>query len=89
MSKRITFAGGCYDRTQALLDGTVKPDGLELNWMVLRYSEIWRRMLNDYDFDASELSLSSYLIAGVGQASYRNTGISGAYFPALLYLCES
>ena len=31
--------------------------------MVLRYSEIWRRMLNDYDFDASELSLSSYLIA--------------------------
>jgi 4,5-dihydroxyphthalate decarboxylase len=63
MSKQITFAGGCYDRTQALLDGTVKPDGLELNWMVLRYSEIWRRMLNDYDFDASELSLSSYLIA--------------------------
>lgn len=63
MKRQITFAGACYDRTQALIDGTVKPDGLEFNWLILRYSEIWRRMLNDYDFDASELSLSSYLIA--------------------------
>ena len=63
MRRELTFAGGCYDRTQALIDGTVKPDGLELNWLTLRYSEIWRRMLNSYDFDASELSLSSYLIA--------------------------
>jgi 4,5-dihydroxyphthalate decarboxylase len=36
---------------------------LELNWLILHYPEIWRRMLNNYDFDASELSLSSYLIA--------------------------
>jgi 4,5-dihydroxyphthalate decarboxylase len=63
MKRQITFAGACYDRTQALIDGSVKPDGLELNWLILRYAEIWRRMLNDYDFDASELSLSSYLIA--------------------------
>jgi 4,5-dihydroxyphthalate decarboxylase len=63
MKRQITFAGACYDRTQALIDGTVKPEGLELNWLILHYTEIWRRMLNDYDFDASELSLSSYLIA--------------------------
>ncbi len=63
MRRQITFAGGSYDRTQALIDGTTKPEGLELNWLTLRYSEIWRRMLNDFDFDASELSLSSYLIA--------------------------
>jgi 4,5-dihydroxyphthalate decarboxylase len=63
MRRQITFAGQVYDRTQALIDGTVKPDGLELNWLILHYPEIWRRMLNDYDFDASELSLSSYLIA--------------------------
>jgi len=63
MKRQITFAGACYDRTQALIDGTVKPDGLELNWLILHYPEIWRRMLNDYDFDSSELSLSSYLIA--------------------------
>jgi 4,5-dihydroxyphthalate decarboxylase len=63
MRRQILFAGGLYDRTQALIDGTIKPEGLELNWIILRYSEIWRRMLNHYDFDASELSLSSYLIA--------------------------
>jgi 4,5-dihydroxyphthalate decarboxylase len=63
MRRQITFAGQVYDRTQPLIDGTVKPEGLELNWLVLHYPEIWRRMLNDYDFDASELSLSSYLIA--------------------------
>jgi 4,5-dihydroxyphthalate decarboxylase len=63
MARQLTFAGGSYDRTQTLIDGTIKPEGLELNWLSLHYAEIWRRMLNYYDFDASELSLSSYLIA--------------------------
>ncbi len=30
MKRQITFAGACYDRTQALIDGTVKPDGLRI-----------------------------------------------------------
>src|SRR5262245_18049314 len=63
MAKQITFAGGIYDRTQALAYGQIKPDGLELNWLTFPYREIWRRMLNFYEFDASELSLSSYIIA--------------------------
>jgi 4,5-dihydroxyphthalate decarboxylase len=63
MGKLITFAGGIYDRTQALAYGQIKPDGLELNWLTFPYREIWRRMLNHYEFDASELSLSSYVIA--------------------------
>ncbi|MGH7770450.1 MAG: ABC transporter substrate-binding protein [Candidatus Binatia bacterium] len=63
MSKRITFAGGDYDRTHPLIEGSVKPEGLELDWRVLPYHEIWTRMLNRYEFHASELSLSSYLIA--------------------------
>jgi 4,5-dihydroxyphthalate decarboxylase len=46
-----------------LIDGSVKPEGIELNWLVLPHLEIWTRMLNYYDFDASEISLSSYLIA--------------------------
>jgi len=61
-TRQLTFAGGAYDRTQALIDGTVKPEGVELNWLTLPYLEIWKRMLNYYDFDASELSFSSYLI---------------------------
>ena len=63
MSLQLTIACGDYDRTHPLIDGSIKPEGLELNWLVLPHLEIWTRMLNYYDFDASEISLSSYLIA--------------------------
>lgn len=63
MVRELTFAGGNYDRTRPLIDGRVKPEGLELNCIVLQPHEIWTRMLNHYEFDASEMSLSSYLIA--------------------------
>jgi 4,5-dihydroxyphthalate decarboxylase len=63
MSRQLTIACGDYDRTHPLIDGSIKPEGLELNWLVLPHLEIWTRMLNYYDFDASEISLSSYLIA--------------------------
>ncbi len=63
MGRLITFACGDYDRTHPLIDGSIKPEGLELNWLTLPHYEIWTRMLNHYEFDASELSLSSYLIA--------------------------
>src|SRR5262249_53835828 len=63
MSLQLTIACGDYDRTHPLIDGSIKPEGLELNWLVLPHLEIWTRMLNYYDFDVSEISLSSYLIA--------------------------
>ncbi len=63
MSRQLTIACGDYDRTHPLIDGTVKPEGIDLNWLVLPHLEIWTRMLNYYDFDASEISLSSYIIS--------------------------
>lgn len=63
MTLQLSFACGDYDRTRPLIDGRVKPDGLELNWIVLSPHEIWTRMLDRYEFDASEMSLSSYLIS--------------------------
>ena len=63
MSLQLTIACGDYDRTHPLIDGSIKPEGIELNWLVLPHLEIWTRMLNYYDFDASEISLSSYIIA--------------------------
>ena len=63
MSLQLTLACGDYDRTHPLIDGSVQPEGIELNWLVLPHLEIWTRMLNYYDFDASEISLSSYIIA--------------------------
>ena len=59
----LTIACGDYDRTHALVDRSVRPEGLELNWLDLPHLEIWTRMLNYYDFDASEISLSSFIIA--------------------------
>jgi 4,5-dihydroxyphthalate decarboxylase len=63
MPLHLTIACGDYDRTHPLIDGSVKPEGIELNWLVLPHFEIWTRMLNHYDFDVSEISLSSYIIA--------------------------
>ena len=65
MPRPLTIACGDYDRTHALVDGTIEPEGLRLNWLDLPHLEIWTRMLNHYDFDASEISLASFTIARV------------------------
>ena len=60
---RLTLACGHYDRTQALIDGRVKIEGVdELTYLALRPGETFWRMLNHEEFDASEMSLSSYTI---------------------------
>jgi 4,5-dihydroxyphthalate decarboxylase len=63
---RLTFACGPYDRTQALRDGTVRPEGIDLNYVTLQPAEIFWRMLQYKEFDASEMSLSNYatLVSG-------------------------
>jgi 4,5-dihydroxyphthalate decarboxylase len=63
MRRSLTLACGNYAITQALIDGTVKPEGLDLNWITIQHGEMWRRMLNHYEFDASELSFSSYIVS--------------------------
>jgi 4,5-dihydroxyphthalate decarboxylase len=60
---RLTMACGRYDRTQALIDGRVRIEGVdELTYLALRPGETFWRMLNHEEFDASEMSLSSYTI---------------------------
>jgi 4,5-dihydroxyphthalate decarboxylase len=58
----LTLACGRYDRTQPLIDGRVQPDGVNLTFLPLRPGETFWRMLNHDEFDASEMSLSSYTI---------------------------
>ena len=48
-----------YDRTRPLVDGRVRPDGVDLAIQVLRPHEIFDRMLHNKAFDCSELSLAS------------------------------
>src|SRR5204863_3209448 len=59
---KMTIACGRYDRTQALIDGRIVPEGVDLTFIPLRPGETFWRMLNHGEFDASEMSLSSYTI---------------------------
>src|SRR3954466_14358792 len=58
----LTLACGRYDRTQPLLDGRGQPEGVDLTFLPLRPGETFWRTLNNGEFDASEMSLSSYTI---------------------------
>jgi 4,5-dihydroxyphthalate decarboxylase len=57
---KLTLACWDYDRTRPLIDGRVKPDGIDLDIKVLRPRETFQRMLDKQEFQVSELSLSAY-----------------------------
>ena len=57
----LTVACGDYDRTKALQDGTVEPEGIRLNYIPLQAEEIFWRMGGHREFDASEMSLSNHI----------------------------
>ncbi len=66
----MTLAVAHYDRHVPLLDGTVGVDGVDLRVLEIGQSipgrdgaDRHRRMLRDGEFDAAEVSLSSYLLA--------------------------
>ncbi|PKB64940.1 MAG: hypothetical protein BZY82_10085 [SAR202 cluster bacterium Io17-Chloro-G3] len=60
----LTIALEHYDRHLPLLDGTVVPEGIDLEVShVGIQSGRHERMLNDQEWDACEVSLSSYLMA--------------------------
>ena len=55
----LTLACGPFDRTQALRDGSIKPDGIKLTYLALEPAEIFYRMINYREFDISELSMTN------------------------------
>lgn len=59
----LTLACWNYDRTQALLDGRVLVDGVDLTYLALPVEETFFRMLRHGDFDVAEMSLSSYVVS--------------------------
>jgi 4,5-dihydroxyphthalate decarboxylase len=60
---RLTLACWDYDRTRALADGSVQPDGIDLNVLNLHVEETFFRMLRNREFDVAEMSLSSYCVS--------------------------
>jgi 4,5-dihydroxyphthalate decarboxylase len=80
-----TITIGCrdYDHTRALADGRVKLDGIELKFVnISPPSQIFLRMLHDEEFDASEMSLSNYMIA-LGKDDHRFVAIP--VFPSRVF----
>ncbi len=64
MSKlKLTFGCWDYDRTRALMDGAVQPDGIDLNYLNMPVEETFFRMLRNREFDIAEMSLSSYTVS--------------------------
>jgi 4,5-dihydroxyphthalate decarboxylase len=59
----VTLACWDYDRTQALADGRIRPEGVDLTWLSLPVEETFYRMVRHREFDAAEMSLSTYVIS--------------------------
>jgi 4,5-dihydroxyphthalate decarboxylase len=79
----ITLAFQDYDHTRALVDGTVSVEGFSLKVVTLSPpSQIFLRMLNGEEFDASEMSLSNYMIA---LAHGDNRFVAIPVFPSRLF----
>lgn len=65
MSLRVPLTLACwdYDRTLPLANGDVRPDGVDLTYLDLPVEETFFRMARYREFDAAEMSLSSYVIS--------------------------
>src|SRR6516165_2572907 len=63
MNLQLSLAIASNPRTWPVLDGRVKADGIDLVPTVLHPSEMFCRQLRFADFDVSEMSFSSLLMA--------------------------
>lgn len=60
---RVTLACGSYDRTEALRNGIVRPEGIDLNYITIQSPpELFARMLTTAAFDVSEMSCAHAFI---------------------------
>ena len=67
----LTLACWNYDRTRPLMDGRVKPDGIDLDIKVMRPRQAFTRMLETKEFHVSEMSLASYVsLVGKGECPF-------------------
>ena len=66
MKLQLSLAITSNPRTWPILDGHVQPDGIELVPTILHPSEMFWRQLRFGDFDVSEMSVSSLMMARAG-----------------------
>src|SRR5690242_10841568 len=63
---QLSLVMGSNPRSEPVLSGAVKPEGIELTTTRMHPSEIFWRQLSFAEFDVSEMSMSSYLMAVAG-----------------------
>jgi len=71
---RLSFVTNRHERVEPLCDGSVPIEGVELVTTYSDPSETFWRQLKFGEFELSEMSISSFLIA-------RDRGLEGAYLP--------
>jgi 4,5-dihydroxyphthalate decarboxylase len=82
-NRTITIGMRDYDHCRALANGRVKVDGVDLKFVnISPPSQIFLRMLHDEEFDASEMSLSNFMIA-MGKGDRRFVAIP--VFPSRVF----
>lgn len=83
----LSFACWNYDRTRALAEGSVKVDGIDLNYLNLPVEETFFRMARFQEFDVAEMSLSSYCvsIARAKQAGQPTPFVALPIFPSRFF----
>ena len=74
MNLQLSIGITSNPRTWPIIDGTVKPDGIDLVPTVLHPSELFWRQLHFSEFAVSEMSCSSFLIA-VARGDTRFVGL--------------
>jgi len=74
MNLQLSIGITSNPRTWPIVDGTVKPDGIDLIPTVLHPSELFWRQLHFAEFAVSEMSCSSFLII-TGQGDTRFVGL--------------
>lgn len=60
--ENISLSCNLTDRTRAIYEGEVRPTGIDLNFLPYSVEEVFFRMLRYEEFDAAEMSMSSYMM---------------------------
>lgn len=83
MTQTLTIGMRDYDHTRSLVDSRVTVAGVQLKFVnITPPSQIFLRMLNNEEFDASEMSLSNFMIA-LGKGDRRFVAIP--IFPSRVF----
>jgi 4,5-dihydroxyphthalate decarboxylase len=93
MSKlRLNLACHTSDRTRALCDGSIPIEGVDLNWLPLHVAEIFWRMCQYQEFDASEMSLGAHTtLIGRGDSPFVGVPVfpSRVFRHSAIFICAN